>query len=190
MPTRRRRPSTSGRRKTGKNHSLLRSLLTLLIVLLSLAAIAFAASYVYQRQVAKKETAAQEAVANVPPQTNDDQTLEEDYTPASNQEDAATLSIYKLEGTWISTANGAMMTIKGETFSIDFPSVEYAQPMKGKIKVENETAVFTASKASDECGVNEGIYTYKLTGEDLFLRLKKDACRPRTSQLATKWYKL
>lgn len=189
MPTRRRRPSTSGRRKTGKNHSLLRSLLTLLIVLLSLAAIAFAASFVYQRQAVKKETAAQEALVNVPPHTNDDQSLVDD-APASNQENAATLTANKLEGTWISTANGAMMTIKGETFSIDFPSVEYALPMKGKIKVEKETAVFTSSKPSDECGLNEGIYTYKLSNDDLFLSLKKDACRPRTTQLGTKWYKL
>lgn len=188
MATRRRSGSAS-RRKTAKDHPILRSLLTILIVLLSLAAIAFAASYVYLRQASKKETAKEITALETSPVSE----METDTATSGNQiQYGMSNSSDKqlLDGTWISTANGAMMTIKGENFNIDFPSVEFALPMKGNVKSENGTVRFVNTNPDDECGMKEGLYTFRLDGEDLYLKLKKDGCRSRTTQLATKWYRL
>jgi len=95
-----------------------------------------------------------------------------------------------LQGTWVSTMNGAMMTIAGETFALDFPSIEFKKPVKGVLKAVKASFTITDTEGDQGCGNQEGVYLYSIKGEELTIIRKKDNCSKRASTLDATWFKL
>lgn len=178
-----RRPASRRKAKPkSAGKGILRLLLQVLVVLLSLALIAFAASYVYLRKQANNDTE-QNAAAAV--QNNPSTALVAETEGPLTQK--AQISV--LEGTWVSADNGTMLSFVAENYSIDFPSVEAGKPVKGTFTVKGNRLNLLSSDASG-CETIKGAYTFSIEGDDLQIFLKEDACAKRSSALVSSWFKL
>ncbi|MDO8899032.1 MAG: hypothetical protein Q7V19_15380, partial [Bacteroidales bacterium] len=161
---------------------------------ISLALIAFAASYVYLRTSDKGEE------GNLIENIQADTAGESDFTDRKETEFLTTEAELKkkseviqktaLEGTWVSAENGAMFTVTNSSFTIDFPSVEAIKPMRGQISVSKNSFVTINNADMALCQGVEGNYSFELKGEDLVIKLKKDNCTQRASQLNAPWFRL
>lgn len=119
--------------------------------------------------------------------------LAKEAAPTEKQKKPATKEAPKpasIVGTWVSTENGSMLTVKKNTYSIDFPSVEYRKPMQGAITISANA--FTVINESDdkECGIEPGTYSFKFVDDNLIISRKKDVCKKRASSLEASWFKL
>lgn len=156
----------SGSSKREKNRGL-KLLLQLLAIFLVLLGIAIAAAYVYQRQSGVKTIDhPSESIAN------SSQSIEN-----------------LLAGTWINSDNGAMFTIEGDHFNLDFPSVEAEKPVNGKIQFSGNSFTLSATPMA-VCENITGNYTFKLQKDDLKITLVNDDCTKRAHQLEGSWYKM
>ena len=161
--------ATAKKRKTGSrrggsskkgNHRGLQLLLQLIVILLVLSGIALAAAYVYQRQSGIK--------------TND--------LSSESNENSSQPTENLLTGTWINNDTGAMFTIEGNHFNLDFPSVEAGKPMIGKIQFSGNSFILNATPMND-CENITGKYTFKLHEDDLKIILVNDNCTKRAHKL-------
>lgn len=178
-----RRPASRRRAKPkSAGKGILRLLLQVLVVLLSLALIAFAASYVYLRKQANNDVQ-KDATAAV--QNNPSTALVAETEEHLTQK--AQISV--LEGTWVSVDNGTMLSFAAENYSIDFPSVEAGKPIKGTFTVKGKRLNMLSSDAPG-CEAIQGNYTFTIEGEDLQIFLKEDACTKRSNALVSNWFKL
>lgn len=189
-PTSRTRASSGSKRKSSKTkHGILRIVLLLLVVLLSLGAIALAASYVYIRMGEKKIIKTEQ----------NNNMLSEEYisTDTSINEPKVEKSIEKkvlnpteLEGTWVSTSDGTMLTINNAKFTIDFPSVEVSKPMSGNIQISKRQFTIENTGEKAVCAGEKGNYSFEFINEDLIVKSNKDNCGKRAKALTAKWFKL
>ncbi len=168
--------ATAKKRKTGSrrggsskkgNHRGLQLLLQLIVILLVLSGIALAAAFVYQRQSGIK--------------TND--------LSSESNENSSQPTENLLTGTWINNDTGAMFTIEGNHFNLDFPSVEAGKPMIGKIQFSGNSFILNATPMND-CENITGKYTFKLHEDDLKIILVNDNCTKRAHKLEGSWYKM
>jgi|GEM_PF-893979 len=95
-----------------------------------------------------------------------------------------------LEGTWVSTLNGAMLSFKDNTFQLEFPSIEERPKLKGHFKISNNSLQLVNTLSDDLCGMKEGVYSFDFKGEDLILSAQNDPCKMRKENLSTDWFKL
>lgn len=182
--TQRRRPATKRRsEKKTTSQGFLRLLLQVLVVLLLLAVIAFAASYVYLRK--QNGDAAPKSIPSSKEQLM--QTTSGENTKTESIASKAEKTI--LEGTWVSTDNGAMLTFSADQYTIDFPSVEAVQPMKGSFLVK-ETMLELLSSNDPKCISAIGRYSFTFKDGDLHLKLTDDSCLRRSNLLGAVWFKL
>lgn len=99
-------------------------------------------------------------------------------------------SVTGIVGTWVSTINGAMLTISGETYAIDFPSIDSRKPMKGSIKVSKGAFTVINDESDKDCGIDPGQYLFTLKGDDLTIIKKRDSCKKRATSLDAAWFRL
>lgn len=117
-------------------------------------------------------------------------------TAESNQKEKATnkkentITDRALQGTWVSTTNGSMLTIAGETFALDFPSIEVKKPAKGILKTGKGSFTVVDTQSEQGCGDQEGVYLYTIKGDELTTIRKKDPCKKRASSLDATWFRL
>lgn len=95
-----------------------------------------------------------------------------------------------LEGTWVSTLNGAMLTFKDNTFQVEFPSIEERAKLKGHFKISNNSLHLVNTLSDDLCGMKEGVYSFEMKNGDLILSAQNDPCKMRKENLSTEWFKL
>lgn len=95
-----------------------------------------------------------------------------------------------LEGTWVSTLNGAMLTFKDNTFQVEFPSIEERPKLKGHFKILANSLHLVNTLSDDLCGMKEGVYSFEIKGDDLTLSAQNDLCKMRKENLSTDWFKL
>ncbi len=96
-----------------------------------------------------------------------------------------------LEGTWASYADGAMLTITGQRFSIELPSVENTIIATGKITVVGNIVTFIYTNNDSVCGTDKGVYKFKVQGTDEVTFEKiSDNCDIRVAQIAVSWFKV
>lgn len=187
MATTKRKRSTSptkrstrpvSRKSKNKNKTWLQWLLSVLVVFLVLGAIAMAAGYVYMRTTENNQAKTLLPSAEAAQQIN-----ESKPSTGSNN------NLKLLEGTWVSTTTGAMLSLKGETFSLDFPSVEAEKPMSGNFALtENKFSVVNNGKSV--CNSIKGTYSITFAAGDLVITLLHDECGKRKNTLQSTWYKL
>ncbi|MBC34415.1 MAG: hypothetical protein CL663_00010 [Bacteroidetes bacterium] len=94
------------------------------------------------------------------------------------------------EITWVNRSDGALLVIKGELFSLEFPSVDGGTTYNGRIDINEDEMFFTFNDASGYC--NSDIATYKFKIKDKVLELKhlKDKCKRRRTQFTAGWFKI
>ncbi len=95
-----------------------------------------------------------------------------------------------LEGTWASYNDGAMLTIKGKSFSIEQPSVESSIVAKGRIVISNSKVTFVYTNEGSTCGIKPGLYKFEFVGEDVKFSKIDDSCDGRSSQIVATWFKV
>ncbi|HOI32792.1 MAG: hypothetical protein PHG67_10965 [Bacteroidales bacterium] len=95
-----------------------------------------------------------------------------------------------LEGTWVSTINGAMLSFEGNRFKLEFPSIEERTMFDGHFKLINSRIHLVNTLSDDLCGMENGTYRFNIKGEDLILEAENDPCKLRKENLNTDWFKL
>jgi len=109
-------------------------------------------------------------------------------TPPSNNEESFN-SI--LEGTWASYNDGAMLTIKGQNFSIELPSVESSVAASGSIKIVGKVVTFIYSNKDSGCGDKPGVYEFIFDNDDeITFKKINDDCANRSNQLVASWFRV
>lgn len=92
--------------------------------------------------------------------------------------------------TWVSMLNGTMLSIEGNRYTIDFPSVEEQLPMKGTITFSLSEFTLLNNNRDDVCNNSPGVYSFSLEGDELIISVKSDSCNKRSRNLEASWFKL
>ncbi len=156
------------RRSTNKNNPVL----VFLIIVIGLAILSFAISYFVTQT-----------------ESGDDENITNKKETESTQKGSPAKQA--LEGTWASYNDGTMLTIVGQNFSIEQPSVESSLVVTGKIVIKDNQATFVYITQILECGIKPGIYEFKFEGTDEVKFTKiDDSCSSRSTQLVASWFKV
>lgn len=95
----------------------------------------------------------------------------------------------QIEGTWVSNYDGAMLTIEGYNITLESPSVDNGNLIRGSISLEKNIVTFIFENGP--CDGIEGHYLYTIDEEGLlFFKLIKDECSGRRDRMSMKWFKL
>lgn len=95
-----------------------------------------------------------------------------------------------IDGTWVSNYDGAMLTITGNTFSLEMPSVDASSKIKGSLAVEKTIISFTNTSGNKACIGKEGHYNYSFIDGELMLNKIKDPCDSRSQRMTETWFRL
>lgn len=94
-----------------------------------------------------------------------------------------------LKGTWVSNYDGTMLTIKGDTFTLEMPSVDASSKVKGSVLIEKTIATFI-NDANAVCPSVEGHYSFSFENDELIFSLIKDECDTRINRMSVSWFKI
>lgn len=95
-----------------------------------------------------------------------------------------------IDGTWVSNYDGAMLTITGNTFSLEMPSVDASSKVNGSLAVEKTIVSFTNTSGNKACIGKEGHYNYSFIDGELMLNKIKDPCDRRSERMTETWFRL
>lgn len=90
-----------------------------------------------------------------------------------------------IEGCWMSTTGGAVLTMKNFEYRIDFMGVDIGKPIVGTYLVEENIVTF--SNRQDPCKDEKGVYEVDFNKQEISFRCKNDDCTKRKSTLTTDW---
>jgi hypothetical protein len=90
-----------------------------------------------------------------------------------------------LSGSWLSSEQGASLTMDDYGYRIDFFGVDASKPITGNYSIENNLIVFTSD--SNECDGIEGTYRITFYKKDFSLICKDDKCSSRRNVLEADW---
>ncbi|PLX14155.1 MAG: hypothetical protein C0598_02035 [Marinilabiliales bacterium] len=114
---------------------------------------------------------------------SDTQTIKKDETKVKT-------AINPLKGTWVSNYDGTMLTINGNNFTLEMPSVDASSKIKGSIIIEKTIATFINDADAADCPKTEGHYSFSFENEELVLSLIKDKCELRIRRMSASWFKI
>lgn len=96
-----------------------------------------------------------------------------------------------IDGTWVSMYDGAMLTISGQSFTLEIPGVDESGKTKGTFSIEGNICTFVYQTGTEACKGNEGHYLYSLTDSgELYFKLIKDICASRKERMTANWFSL
>ena len=95
-----------------------------------------------------------------------------------------------LSGTWVSEYDGAIMDIKGDTFTLEVPSVSNGTVISGKISVQNKKVLLIYTSGSQTCKQKEGRYIFEFNNKKLKFKLLTDECKSRADRMSVAWFRL
>ncbi len=143
---------------------------------------------------AKTETVAKkEDVKNVEKTTEKTETKTETSAPQKQEtkkESADTKEIKEsnelktLSGCWLSSEQGAFITIDEYGYRIDFSNVDAGRPMTGNYLIENNLITFISD--GNECE-DDGVYRIIFYKKNISLSCKNDDCTERRNVLEADW---
>lgn len=159
------------RRKTKNKNSFM--IFFIIIIVLAIA------SFVITYYVTKTDVAIEEKIAKV------------EETPTQPTKPVSVPDKLLLEGTWASYNDGAMLTITGQKFTIELPSVESNVVASGRIVIVGSKATFIYTHESSECGVKPGVYEFIIQNEEeVTFKKVEDECSSRSTQLSATWFRV
>lgn len=193
----RKKPAGNKKKPRGRKKSSL--LFRWLIVMGILVLVAVLGSYLWLRYAEHKTELRPGMVNELLPSLPEKTT--EAVTPKQHEKAAKTAVVQEktketlpqsswLEGTWVSSMNGAMLTFKGTTFSMDFPSVENRSPLEGVFQLNGKKIEFAGTQADGTCGIQPGKYTVTTEGSDIVITKISDECERRAQNLEASWFRL
>jgi len=110
----------------------------------------------------------------------------DDSIPLSNPE----IKLITSE-TWVSKINGALLKINEDgKFTLDFPGVDGEEVIKGMVRFDDKTLIFSVQNNSNYCKNMEGKYTFKIQKNELLLSVVEDKCQSRKEHFTKGWFKL
>ena len=89
-----------------------------------------------------------------------------------------------LRGCWLSSEQGAFITIDEYGYRIDFSNVDAGRPMTGHYFIENDLITFISD--GNECE-DDGTYRITFYKKDMSLSCKNDNCIDRRNVLEADW---
>jgi cytoskeletal protein RodZ len=90
-----------------------------------------------------------------------------------------------ITGTWMSTTEGAVLTMGNNEYRLDFMGVDSGQPLIGTYSVEGDLITFVNKK--DPCKDVKGLYVVKFNKQEIGFKCKSDDCTKRKATLPTDW---
>ena len=91
----------------------------------------------------------------------------------------------KISGCWLSSEQGASLTIDDYGYRIDFFGVDASKPITGDYRIENNLIVFSSD--GNECKGVEGTYRITFYKKNISLICKDDKCSSRRNILEADW---
>ena len=96
-----------------------------------------------------------------------------------------------IDGTWVSNYDGAMLTLSGDTYSIELPGIDESGKAVGSFTLEENICTFLQTSEKAVCKDMEGHYLYTLADSgELSFSLIKDNCKSRKDRMTTSWFRL
>jgi len=90
-----------------------------------------------------------------------------------------------IEGCWMSTTGGAVLTMKNFEYRIDFMGVDSGKPHIGSYSVDNETITFI--NGQEPCKGEKGVYKVEFDKKEISFECESDGCTKRKATLVTDW---
>lgn len=157
----------------------------ILIIVFAVVLIGFIAfSYLPKINFSKKEKIENQLVKKETKQTPEDSIIKPEKKPAAQPIIKSTVA-RSIEGCWMSTTGGAVLTMKDFEYRIDFMGVDSGKPIVGTYLVEDNTVTF--SNKREPCKDEKGIYEVDFNKHEISFRCKDDGCTKRRSTLVTDW---
>jgi len=101
-----------------------------------------------------------------------------------------TKMLSEIEGTWASLNDGAMLTISGRDYTLELPNVEGTLVGKGTCLVVGNKITFVDTHGDTDCNISPGVYTFKITSDEITFEMVDDQCKSRYSMLSATWFKV
>lgn len=90
-----------------------------------------------------------------------------------------------INGFWMSTSEGAVLTMDNNTYRIDFAGIDASSPIIGTYEIQNKKITFTTEEGT--CKGETGTYRIILEKHDIKFTCEDDNCLKRKATLTTEW---
>jgi hypothetical protein len=90
-----------------------------------------------------------------------------------------------LSGSWLSSEQGASLTLDEYGYRIDFFGVDASKPITGNYSIEKNLIIFTSDDS--DCNGLDGTYRITFYKKDFSLIAKDDKCSSRRNILEADW---
>ena len=192
--------SSKSKKKSGNSSFFTRFILILLVLAMIVAAILFSLknfsfekiqvkndtnekqTEIVVKREEEKKTVKHEGEKAVKPEVSTpkkEEPKKEEKTKKNHNE------LKTIEGCWLSSEQGAFITIDQFGYRIDFSNVDASKPLTGNYYIENNLITFTSD--GNECGGLEGTYRITFYKKNISLICKKDDCTTRRNILEADW---
>lgn len=165
------------KRKSRKKPNRNNTTITLVMIIILLATISVVTAYF---MLDDEDKPSQDLIEN----------LTQTTTTEVNEKNTESKITTPIDGTWVSNYDGAMLTISGNTFSIEMPSVDASSKVKGSLAVEETIVSFSNTSGNKACIGKEGHYNFSFIDGELMLNKIKDPCESRAQRMSETWFKL
>lgn len=127
----------------------------------------------------------QPTVNSKKPTANSQQPIAKSQKPIANSQKPKVNSQESISGSWLSSEQGASLTIDNYGYRIDFFGVDASAPMTGMIIIEDNKISFISN--GRDCKNEEGSYKITFNKKNIRLVCKKDDCTKRRNILEADW---
>ncbi len=196
--------SSKGKKKSGNSNFFVKFMLILLVLAMIVAAVFLTLNNFNinknDKSLIKKETVIKKEdnrnvskPATKPAETKKDDSKKETVKKekaetkkdTKKEKNKESQRLTNLSGCWLSSEQGAFITLDQYGYRIDFSNVDASKPLTGNYYVENNLIVFTTD--GNECKGTEGTYRITFYKKNFSLICKDDDCTSRRNILEADW---
>ena len=174
-------------KKKGSSKKKSNKLITRIIVVIFVLILAFFLIFSVFRPSPKNQNP-EAQITNVV----ENQGPKEDIKPEekmSKQEEKKAIETKAVEqsitGTWMSTTEGAVLTMGDNNYRLDFMGVDSGKPIIGTYSVDGDLITFVNKE--DPCKDVKGLYEVRFNKQEIGFKCKSDECTKRKATLPTEW---
>lgn len=184
---------TTKRKRTSTQKSKGNGVLNLIIVLFVLLIVSLVAAYFYVNHYNKGKSVTTITQTHIAKNTVENSENKDNNTTKEPEIVEEEVNIFSdkttLEGTWVSVYSGAMLTVSGHNYSLDFSSVESPNPIRGTFTLSDSRIIFSSDATDAVCGATKGSYRIDFSGADIEFKVINDPCLKRKNTLESEWFR-